>query len=158
MTTIACTLRLFHIWTSQMTSCLFFHHPERQLLWHPATNNDLLSLSIRGREKTVCCFSPLLQVWFCRVAEMLFSLLSLPAPLALVTAWNSRAPGKYSGLWPQKSKWNVNFHAFEVNQAALILRNCMFCQETCPHGGKSSLSLSPQLLKEGLVSCNFSHH
>lgn len=50
--------------------------PWRQLLWCPHINNDLMSLSIRGRGRVVCCFSPLFQVWFCRVAEMLFSPLS----------------------------------------------------------------------------------
>lgn len=94
------------------------HHPERQLLWHPPINTDFLSLSVRRREITVCCFLPLFQVWFCRVVEIMFSLPSLPVLLASVTAGNSRAPGKCSGLWLQKSEQNVNFHALEVNQAA----------------------------------------
>ena len=68
------------------------------------------------QKNTVCCVSPLFQVWSCRVAEM-FWLLSLPDLLASVTAWNSRAPSKYSGWWPQQSEQNANFHAFEVNQA-----------------------------------------
>lgn len=129
--------------------------PWRQLLWCPHINNDLMSLSIRGRGRVVCCFSPLFQVWFCRVAEMLFSPLSLPAWLASVNAWNISAPGKYPGLWPQKCKRNVNFHAFEVNQPTLILRNCVFCQETCPDGGKSSLQPSSHCSRKGLWATTF---
>ena len=122
-----------------MISRFLFHHPERQLLWHSPINNGLMSLSIRGTEKIVCCFSPLFQVWFCRVAEMLFRLLFFPTLLASVTAWNSRAPGKYSGWWPQKSEQNANFHAFEVSQVTPVLRNCMLYQETWPLGSKSGL-------------------
>jgi len=40
-----------------MISCFLLHHPERQLVWPRHLNNDAWSLSIRGRENIVCCFS-----------------------------------------------------------------------------------------------------
>lgn len=89
------------------------------------------------------------------MAEKLFNPLSFPALLASFSAGNIRAPGKYPGIWPQKSEQNANFHAFEVKLATAPLRNVISYQETCPHGSKKQPVCHHSCSRKGLWAAIF---
>lgn len=117
--------------TSQKWVHIPLHHPERQLLWHPPVKTCCHCQS-EGEKQWL--FSPL-SGSMVQGSWDAVRLPSLPALLASETAWCSRAPGKYSGCWPQTSEPNASFHAFEVNQATNSPELCV-PPEYLPPGSK----------------------
>lgn len=113
------------------------HHPERQLLWHPPIKTCCHCQSEGGSNGVL--FSPL-SGSIVQGSWDAVCLPSFPALLASETAWCSRAPGKYSGCWPQTSELNVNFHAFEINQATDSPELCVL-PEYLPPGSKQPSTL-----------------